>query len=120
MAVQSATPEPRRSHLSPLIEVTTHTNGADALMVVAGDLDAASGPVLRARMEAVLSERPRQVFVDFGQVPFIDSTGVSVLVGAWRRANGQGTNLVVCAPRSAVRRVLDLTGLSDIIAIRSV
>jgi anti-sigma B factor antagonist len=88
-------------------------------MMVAGDLDAASAPVLRDGIDAALSQRPRQLFVDLGQVPFIDSSGISVLVGAWRRANGQGTDFVLCAPRSAVRRVLDLTGLSDLVSIRS-
>jgi hypothetical protein len=51
--------------------------------------------------------------VDLSRVSFIDSTGVGVLVGAFKRVREIGTLSVVC-PQRSVRRVFEITGLTQV------
>lgn len=78
-------------------------------IVVAGEIDLASAPQLKA----ALSELPadvRRLVVDLGGVRHMDSTGIGVLV-AYRRRLPEGHLVVLAAPQENVRAVLDLTGL---------
>jgi anti-sigma B factor antagonist len=48
---------------------------------------------------------------------FIDSTGLGVIVGAVKRIKEDDGTLSLRAPSRSTRKVLDITGLSEIIAI---
>lgn len=84
-----------------------------------GELDMASADVLREPLETVLSQRPQVLIIDFSECGFIDSTGLSVLVGAARSAeNGSGpVALGLIGVREQVRRVLELTGLTELLPV---
>ena len=51
-------------------------------------------------------------------MPYIDSTGIGVLVGAAHRAQEAGKQLVVASPQKNVARVLGLLGVADDLNIR--
>jgi anti-sigma B factor antagonist len=87
-----------------------------AIVTAAGEIDISTVTRLRERLfEIVASGRP--LVVDLGQVSFIDSVGLSVLVGAANRAAAHGTSLqVACAPPK-IRELLCLTGLDRRIAL---
>ena len=50
--------------------------------------------------------------VDLAQVPYIDSTGIGVLVGAAHRAQEAEQRFAVEGPQRNVRRVLDMLGIA--------
>jgi anti-sigma B factor antagonist len=84
-----------------------------------GELDMASAEVLREPLELLMSQRPPVLIIDFTECGFIDSTGLSVLVGAARSAeNGAGpVALGLIGVAEQVRRVLELTGLTEMLLV---
>ena len=58
-----------------------------------------------------------QVVVDMSGVEFCDSTGMNVLLAAHRRAREQGGDLELAAPRPAVRKILQVTGLESVFTV---
>lgn len=92
-------------------QMYTYANGTDALVEVRGDLDAYSAGGFTTAVVQVLRERPLRVFVGLTDVPFIDSSGLLALSDAWRKARAQGCELILCAPRAPVARVLEMSGL---------
>ena len=81
-----------------------------------GDLDAHTAPMLQKAVDRIIAAAPdRTLIIDLTDVPFIDSSGLSVIVGAHTRLAdaGAGVRLVVVAPR--VAKVLSLTGLDGIV-----
>jgi anti-sigma B factor antagonist len=46
-------------------------------------------------------------------VTFLDSTGLSVLIAGLKRCQSSGGELRLVAPRPNVRRVLEITGLTE-------
>lgn len=57
------------------------------------------------------------VLVDLSELDFIDSSGLRELVVAHRRQHEIGGGVVLRAPTDAIRRVLDIVGLDNILTI---
>lgn len=92
---------------------------ADAVLVkVAGEVDVSNASELRDAIDAKLPETTGELVVDLADVPYIDSTGIGVLVGAAHRAQEAGKQLVVASPQKNVARVLGLLGVADDLNIR--
>jgi anti-sigma B factor antagonist len=91
----------------------------DAIVVlVSGQVDINAAPVLRERLIDVFMDAGHgdALVVDLGQVSFIDSTGLGVLVGAHRRAVASSVRMsVVVGPDT--RRVIRLTGLDKFLDV---
>ncbi len=82
-------------------------NDGVALAVV-GDLDLATAPAL-AR---ALADLGPDLDVDMSQCSFMDSSGISVVVEA---KAGSVPGLTIVNPSNAVRRVLTLCGLAEVL-----
>ena len=81
-------------------------------MSVAGEIDLYTAPRLHSELVTALAGGgPVQIVVDMSGVEFCDSTGMNVLLAAQRRAREEGGDLELAAPRPAIRKILQVTGL---------
>ncbi len=96
-----------------LITRTTTGDGVD-VVVLAGEVDLDGSGHLREVLLASVESAPGTV-VDFGEVGFLDSSGINVLISAHRAAESRGVWLRLAAPRDAVERVLRLVGVDALI-----
>lgn len=78
---------------------------------IEGEIDLHSAPQLRGELHRLSETGVKNLIVDLGEVTFIDSTGIGVLVGALRRARESGGGVAFCCARQRVRRVFEITGL---------
>jgi anti-sigma B factor antagonist len=86
------------------------------IVSVCGEIDLYTAPVLRGELaDAVVSGG--KTVVDLGEVEFCDSTGLGVLLAALKQARGNNGDLELAAPRPAVRRILQITGLDEVFTI---
>ncbi|MEX1106535.1 MAG: STAS domain-containing protein [Ilumatobacteraceae bacterium] len=85
-------------------------------LVLAGEVDAHTAPDLAANLEP-LPAGDGDVVLDLADVGFMDSSALRVLVEAHDRAAAHGRRLVLRAPSAAVRRLLEVSGLSEHLAI---
>jgi anti-anti-sigma factor len=81
-------------------------------ILVEGELDLAVAEQLREALERADSDCT-QILIGLENCDFIDSTGIAVVVQAHRRFAEEGGRVVLYAPRSQVRRVLSVTGLTS-------
>ena len=90
-------------------------------MSVAGEIDLYTAPKLHSELMTALSAAtpgtPLHLVVDMTGVEFCDSTGMNVLLAAHRRAREDGGDLQLAAPRSAIRKVLQVTGLESVFTV---
>jgi anti-anti-sigma factor len=82
----------------------------NAIVTAAGEIDISSVTLLRERLFA-LAASSRYLVIDLDQVTFIDSAGLSALVGAANRAAAHGGSLNVVCARPKIRKLFRLTGL---------
>ena len=100
------------------VEVAVH----DGLAAVAprGEIDITTAPELRAAIGATLDDGATAVVLDLEAVTFMDSSGLSVLVGAHRRLARRGGRLEVVGAGAAIAQTLRLTGLAGVFDVRDV
>ena len=82
-----------------------------------GELDMATAPLLDDALSTVLGNEAVDVVVDLANLTFLDSTGISVLLGAGQRAGEAGRSFRVQAPNRPVRKALHLTGVEQILGL---
>lgn len=80
-----------------------------AVMVVTGDLDLMTRPVLAERLSAVLGTQPRHLVLDLASAGFLDCGSARLMASAGQLLPAGG-RLVIRRPSPMARRVLELTG----------
>lgn len=93
--------------------ISSETLDRTCVVRVAGEVDVSNADELRGALDEALACGATLVEVDLAQVPYIDSTGIGVLVGAARRASDAQKALKVLSPQRNVARVLSLLGVGD-------
>ncbi|GIH73349.1 anti-sigma-B factor antagonist [Sphaerimonospora thailandensis] len=99
------------------LKVATRSQAGQAVMAIYGEIDLYTAPRLQAEFTRVLETGPDRVVIDMSGVEFCDSTGMNVLLSALKRLRERGGTLEVAAPRPAVRKILQVTGLDSVFTV---
>jgi anti-sigma B factor antagonist len=85
------------------------------VVTVSGELDISNAGALEATVASVSEQRPERLIFDLSGLRFMDSAGIAILIGAAASID----SVQVRHPSPAVRRVLELAGLGDVLSIES-
>src|SRR4051812_47819482 len=86
------------------------------VVVASGEIDLHAAPSLREMLESVLERSPRALVLDMSGARFLDSAAIGVLAGHVKAA---GAPLTVVCSNENVLRVLQISGMARVLAIRS-
>jgi anti-sigma B factor antagonist len=100
----------------PLIFDEVREVGAAVVVRLSGEIDLDVALEFRSGLLTAAENGPN-VVVDFTDVTFIDSSGLSALILASRDIAGRGGTLVLAGPRGAVREVLSTTRLDQVLTV---
>ena len=92
--------------------------GDCAVLQVAGEVDVCTAPMLRERLGELAAKGAVHLIADLGQVDFLDSTGLGVLVGGLRRLREDGGSLALVVSTPRIMRIFQITGLTKALAVR--
>jgi anti-sigma B factor antagonist len=81
------------------------------VLIAAGELDLATAPVLRNRLDAAVDACAKRVVLDLTAVSFIDSVAMAAIIHARTRLGDAGRLAVVIPSGSYTRLVLEIAGL---------
>jgi anti-sigma B factor antagonist len=84
--------------------------GQACVVRLGGELDLYNAAQMREALVDVCSDSPERVVVDLGEVEFIDSTALGVLIEA-RTMMGNRRAFLLAAPGLETRRALEISGL---------
>lgn len=97
--------------------IETRSLGEATTVEVIGEVDVSNAAELRDALDAALVAATGSVSADLSEVPYIDSTGIGVLVGFAHRAAEANVAFSVANPQRNVMRVLTLLGLTEELGI---
>ncbi|MEV0642782.1 STAS domain-containing protein [Streptomyces sp. NPDC050619] len=83
-----------------------------ALIRVEGYLDVDTGTEFQHHLANQLHHGRRHFLLDLSAVPFMDSSGMNIILRVYQEVRGLPGSVQIISPTSPVRRILDLTGVS--------
>ena len=90
--------------------------GAARVVRLSGELDLYNAAHVRAALAEACAEDPERVVVDLGEVEFVDSTALGVLIETRTKLDKPG-GLLLAAPGLETRRALQISGLDKLFAV---
>ena len=96
-----------------LLELDTEQGDSRASLVLRGELDISSAPVLEEALSRLEAGGPPLLVIDLRGLEFMDSTGLRTLVSADQRARDAGRRLAIVRGPEAVDRIFNVTRLDE-------
>ncbi|MBV2364301.1 STAS domain-containing protein [Streptomonospora sp. NEAU-YY374] len=100
------------------LKISSQSQGDCAVVTVRGEIDLYTAPQLQSGLLNALEDGARRLVIDMSGVEFCDSTGMSVLLSAMKRARERKGTLELVAPKPAVRKILEVTGLISVFTVQ--
>ena len=85
--------------------------GEVAVVAIRGELDFVLCIKVAPDLNAALQSPARAVVIDLQAVSLVDSSGVALLLNAFRRLDRAGRRLAIACPMGLQRRAFEVTGL---------
>jgi anti-sigma B factor antagonist len=72
-----------------------------------GAIDLHVSPEMRASLRALIDEKPKRLVVDLSKVPYVDSSGIAVLIGAMQSLEHEGGEFLLAGAQETVMTILE-------------
>lgn len=92
--------------------------GAGAVVISpSGRLDSNSSPELEQLLNMLLEEGQHWLFIDMTDVTYIASSGLKILVSAWRRAQDQNGDVLLSGMQPRISEIFEMVGFDMLFRI---
>jgi anti-sigma B factor antagonist len=92
--------------------VSTRDEGGTPVITISGELDLSNAVQVKAAIEAAVAGKQRLI-LELGELEYMDSSGVALLASAAQQIR----EIQVRGPSPIVRRLIELTGLDQVLRI---
>ena len=98
------------------IDLTVRSSvvGGWTVLSVEGEVDLYTAPAVRDAALAAIESGVDHLVLDLTAVPFMDSSGLGVLVTVLKEAREMGGTLRLINPQESIARLLRITGMADV------
>jgi anti-sigma B factor antagonist len=103
--------------LAASVSAAESDGGPYTLVELSGEADVTNCAALREVLDAAVSGAPRTLVIDMGQLKFMDSSALHVILQATRTMDRQGGVLALARPTETVARMLHLTAADQLIPV---
>lgn len=98
------------------MSLSTDRSGDDWTVAVGGAIDLATAPDLAEAVQAIIDQGATTIVLDCAELTYLDSSGVNVLISAWRQMRERATMpIIVRNVQPAVERVLAVCGITGLV-----
>lgn len=92
--------------------------GTKLIIKLSGELDHHTAEEVRSKIDDNLDkEKASVVIMDFSGVTFMDSSGIGVIIGRYKKLSLREGRLIIANINQGVKRVFDISGLYKIIKV---
>lgn len=78
-----------------------------------GAIDLHVSPEMRVSLREMIDKKPKRLVVDLSRVPYVDSSGLAVLIGAMQSLELDGGVFMLAGAQEAVRLILESARLDQ-------
>jgi len=100
---------------STRVQIDAHVDPSGTQIVtLGGELDSSNASSLAAAVAPITAQQPQRLIFDLADLSFMDSAGIAVLINTTTK-----TSVSLRNPSPIIRRVLEASGLADVLPIES-
>ncbi|WP_261675759.1 STAS domain-containing protein [Streptomyces lusitanus] len=104
--------------MSEALDTTVRYTGKHtAVIVVSGDVDLHTAPLLRVEALTAMTRGARHLVLDMAEVDFVDSTGLSTLIVVLHATQEPGGSLRVARVPERLVRMVTMTGIAELLPV---
>lgn len=97
------------------MEIKTRVYKNSLYLMLNGELDEHSSTYTRETLDNILDrEIYNQVVVDLNELDFMDSTGIGVMIGRYKKLKSKDIPLYLVNPNKHIDKIFEMTGLYKI------
>ena len=106
------------TELSVSVRLEHREDGPRTVVRLAGEADVTT-PALAQVLGAEAAKKPRLLLIDVSELAFLDSSALHEIVRVHRELRADGCLLALIGPTPAVTRILQLSGLDQVIPVHA-
>lgn len=100
------------------MSITSKMENNSLYVLVTGDVDHHNVKKIREEIdELIMTLNPREVNFDLSKVDFMDSSGLGLVLGRYKKQTETGGTLKILNPTKRIAKILQLAGVDKIIKI---
>ncbi len=97
------------------MEIRTRVYKNTLYVSFCGELDENSSSYTRETLDEILDkEKYNQVIIDLSELEFMDSTGIGVMIGRYKKLKSKEVPLYLTNPNKHIDKIFEMTGLYKI------
>ncbi len=81
---------------------------------LSGEFDSSNAEYVRNKMDELIEEKIDRLVIDLSSLEFMDSTGIGVLIGRYKKLKSKSIPIFLASPKKSVDKILTLSGIYDI------
>ncbi|MCA1032970.1 STAS domain-containing protein [Bacillus timonensis] len=101
------------------IGIDVKRDNKSVYVFINGEIDAYTAPKLKEQLLPITQENSVNMIADLTGVTYMDSTGLGVFIGVLKSLKKQNGSLALTGLSDRLLRLFDITGLSEIIEIKT-
>ena len=102
---------------SGCMEIKKEENGDSVRFTIKGYIDSINAEGLQNMLNDVLESKKYNIVIDMSNVVYLCSTGIRAILQAYKISRDLGGKVGIERPSEIVKRVLDVTSLSDMLIL---
>ncbi len=100
------------------MQVRTEINGQVIVAYLSGDIDHHSARAIREEIDGKIDEtHPSLLVLDFGEVAFMDSSGIGLVMGRFRKMQENDGEIQIVNTPLYISRVMRVSGIEKLAKI---
>jgi len=101
------------------MEIQKKEEGDITLLELIGNLDTNTAPVAEKAVNEAIDLGVMKLLFDLSKTGFVSSAGLRVFLVATKKISAKGGAVKLCAPNEVVKEILEISGFTTIIDVRS-
>jgi anti-sigma B factor antagonist len=103
--------------LSNQIDIQIETINNNIIVLPVGDIRMNNSSILRKTIGEMIVDGSNTILMDLSQVPYMDSSGLAVLIEALKNCREKKITFLLCNLSSRVRGIIEIAHLNNVFTI---
>ena len=84
-------------------------------VMLCGELDEHTAVYVSKTLDDLFTKNVfKQIIIDLSELEFMDSTGIGVMIGRYKKMKERNIGIYICNPSTHAEKIFQITGLYDV------